>query len=163
MIYLMEVENNTTKKLMAPDKVIIRMKPTSEQMAEVRRLFERKRVKSKTGNTLGDYLVSQFSKEIADAIRKQEDIENRKNGIRRKRGLTFPKLKHHKLDCYWCGGSQDVKLITKLMESKKQISYPCDKCTRRLKVIVTVAGFFSAYPADRTRYLRNKEKGTSRI
>ena len=148
---------------MAPDKVIIRMKPTSEQMAEVRRLFESKRVKSKTGTTLGDYLVSHFSKEIADAIRKQEDIENRKNGIRRKRGLSFPKLKHHKLDCYWCGSSQDVELISKLMEGKKQISYPCDKCARRMKVVVTVAGFFSGYPADKARYLRNKEKGTSRI
>lgn len=147
----------------APDKVTIRMKPTAEQMAEVKRLMESKRVKSKTGTTLGDYLVSQFGKEIADAIRKQEDIENRKNGVRRKRGLTFPKVTHHKLDCYWCGCSQDVSLVTKLMVDKKQISYPCDKCARRMKVVVTVAGFFSAYPADKARYLRNKAKGTSRI
>ena len=157
------MQNNTTKKLMAPDKVTIRMKPTAEQMAEIKEMMQSERNTGKTGAMIGKYLVTHFSKEIADAIRKQEDIDNRKNGIRRKRGLTFPKLKHHKLDCYWCGSTQDVELISKLMEGKKQISYPCDKCARRMKVMVTVAGFFSGYPADKARYLRNKEKGTSRI
>lgn len=78
-------------------------------------------------------------------------------------GKPFPRRTSHKTECYWCGSTQDIELMTKLMSDKKCITYPCDKCARRMRVYVTAEGFFSSTPADRTRYLRNKLKGTNRI
>lgn len=78
-------------------------------------------------------------------------------------GTPFPRLTSHKLTCGWCGYYQDAELVAKSIKNRLKMSYPCDKCTRRLVIQRSVNGFFSAYQADKARYLRNVQRKVSRI
>lgn len=78
-------------------------------------------------------------------------------------GIPFPRRTTHKLNCGWCGYVQDAELVAKVIKDRKKISYPCDKCTRRLVITVTANGLYSASQADRARYLRNVQRKVNRI
>jgi uncharacterized protein YlaI len=78
-------------------------------------------------------------------------------------GTPFPRLTNHKLTCGWCGYYQDPELVAKSMKNRLKMSYPCDKCTRRLIIQRTANGLFSAYQADKARYLRNVSLNKNRI
>lgn len=70
-------------------------------------------------------------------------------------GRPFKRRTTHKLNCGWCGYIQDAELVTQVIKNRNKISYPCDKCTRRLAITVTANGLFTASMADKARYLRN--------
>lgn len=78
-------------------------------------------------------------------------------------GRPFPRRTTHKLNCGWCGYIQDAELVTKVIKNRNRISYPCDKCTRRLAITVTANGLFTASAADKARYLRNVSRKVNRI
>ena len=78
-------------------------------------------------------------------------------------GTPFKRLTTHKLDCGWCGHLQDPELVAKSIKDRPYMSYPCDACTRRLRITRTAGGFFSATQADKARYLRNVSLNKNRI
>jgi uncharacterized protein YlaI len=79
------------------------------------------------------------------------------------RGRPFPRRTSHKLDCGWCGYIQDYELIQRVIKDRKKISYPCDRCTRRLAIQTSANGFYTAHPADKARYLKNVSLKKNRI
>lgn len=78
-------------------------------------------------------------------------------------GKPFPRIIEHRLDCGWCGSKQDPELISKVIKDRSKMSYPCDHCTRRLTIQKSKSGFYSAYQADKARYLRNVQRNVNRI
>jgi uncharacterized protein YdeI (YjbR/CyaY-like superfamily) len=71
----------------------------------------------------------------------------------------------NKIDCRWCGVEQKIGHIiyTHKLKNKDKFSYPCYACDRRNIVQVGALGFYSLYPADRARYIRNVNNKTNRI
>jgi hypothetical protein len=72
----------------------------------------------------------------------------------------------HNLECQWCNhinDLQDIEDMFRAFPDKTSLHYTCSKCARKSRVNVSVKGFYSLYPADRMRYLRNVEKGTERL
>lgn len=79
------------------------------------------------------------------------------------RGRPFSRLREHKLTCGWCEGVQNLELVSKLFWGKQKVAYRCDHCFRGLIIQKSAGGFYSAYQADRARYLKNVQKGVNRI
>lgn len=82
-------------------------------------------------------------------------------------GKPFPRITEHRLDCGWCGHQQDPKTVVAFFNkhsvSGTKVSYACDHCTRRLIIWRSTGGFYSAYQADKARYLRHVQRKTNRI
>lgn len=84
--------------------------------------------------------------------------------IRKRR--TWKIRTEHNLKCQWCNHINDLQGIEDMFKAfpeKTALHYSCDKCNRKSRINVSVRGFYSMYPADRMRYLRNVEKGTERL
>lgn len=72
----------------------------------------------------------------------------------------------HKLVCFWCEHENDIKGINEMFEAfpgKQTLHWSCDHCDRRSRVVKSRLGFYCLSPADRSRYIRNMQKGTERL
>lgn len=70
----------------------------------------------------------------------------------------------NKINCRWCGVEQKIGHIiyTHKKKNKNKFSYACYACDRKNICQVGALGFYSLYPADRARYLRNVKNNTNR-
>lgn len=72
----------------------------------------------------------------------------------------------HNLKCYWCDHENDIKGINEMFDAfpgKQSLHWSCDHCDRRSRVVKSRLGFYCLSPADRSRYIRNMQKGTERL
>ncbi len=80
-------------------------------------------------------------------------------------GIQCNPITKNNITCRWCGVEQKIGHIiyTHRLKDSDKFSYPCYACDRRNVCKVSALGFYSLYPADRARYIRNVNNNKNRI